>query len=407
MPVTMGEIMAEASRRGGHRLWALAVLLVMAGVLTGIPAGASASACRNWTGTQPPSPGSSNNNLRSVAVLSACNAWAVGSYFINGTNQDLIEHWNGRAWTQAPSPEPSASDNELFSVAAVSATNIWAVGTYNIPLNTRQTLVLHWNGTAWKQVASPSPGGSSDTDSELLSVAATSSANAWATGTFLNASHLIQTLTLHWNGTSWKHVASPNVPGTVDDILFAVSTTSKRNAWAVGNDSDTQGFLQTLALHWNGTAWKQVATPDPAGAAANNSLASVAVRSARNAWAVGLYNKGSTTQTLALHWTGTRWKQLASPSPNAFGNDLSSVTVISPHDVWAVGAVGGGSQTLAERWNGTSWKRVPSPDPGGSADVAVFSAVGASSSANIWAVGFYETGSAGTGFQNTLALHCC
>jgi hypothetical protein len=95
------------------------------------------------------------------------------------------------------------------------------------------------------------------------------------------------------------------VPGTVDDTLFAVSTTSSRNAWAVGNDDDMQGFMQTLALHWNGTAWKDV----------------------------------------------------ASPSPNSFGNDLSSVTVISPH--------------------------------------------------NVWAVGFYDTGSDGTGFQNTLALHCC
>jgi hypothetical protein len=72
-----------------------------------------------------------------------------------------------------------------------------------------------------------------------------------------------------------------------------------------------------------------------------------------------------------------------------------------------VGAVGGAAQTLAERWNGRSWKRVPSPDPGGSANVNVFSAVGASSSANIWAVGFYDTGSGGTGLQNTLALHCC
>jgi len=96
MPVTMGEIMAEASRRGGHRLWALAVLLVMAGVLTGIPAGASASACRNWTGTQPPSPGSSNNNLRSVAVLSACNAWAVGNDSdTQGFLQTLALHWTG------------------------------------------------------------------------------------------------------------------------------------------------------------------------------------------------------------------------------------------------------------------------------------------------------------------------
>jgi hypothetical protein len=148
-------------------------------------------------------------------------------------------------------------------------------------------------------------------------------------------------------------------------------------------------------------------TEPPSPGSSDNNLRSVAVLSACNAWAVGSYNKGSTTQTLALHWNGTAWKDVASPSPNSFGNDLSSVTVISPHNVWAVGAVGGGAQTLAERWNGTSWKRVPSPDPGGSANVNVFSAVGASSSANIWAVGFYDTGSVGTGFQHTLALHCC
>lgn len=195
-------------------------------------------------------------------------------------------------------------------------------------------------------------------------------------------------------------------PSSSDNELFSVATVSATNIWAVGTYTIAPNAGLTLVLHWNGTAWKDVATPDPAGAAANNSLTSVAVRSARNAWAVGSYNKGRTTQTLALHWTGTVWKQLASPSPNAFGNDLSSVTVISPHDGWAVGAVGG-SQTLAERWNGTSWKRVPSPDPGGSANVNVFSAVGASSSANIWAVGFYGTGGGGTGFQNTLALHCC
>lgn len=123
--------MAKASRRGGHPLWALVVLLVMAGVLTGIPAGASASACRNWTGTQPPSPGSSGNNLRSVAVLSACNAWAVGSYSNGSTTQALALRWNGTVWKQVASASLNSFGNDLSSVTVISPHDVWAVGFYD------------------------------------------------------------------------------------------------------------------------------------------------------------------------------------------------------------------------------------------------------------------------------------
>ena len=58
----------------------------------GIPlAGASASACAAWTGVQPPNPGTSFNELSGVAVLSPCNAWAVGAYNSgSGANQTLV-----------------------------------------------------------------------------------------------------------------------------------------------------------------------------------------------------------------------------------------------------------------------------------------------------------------------------
>ena len=41
-----------------------------------------------------------------------------------------------------------------------------------------KTLILHWDGTAWTQVPSPNP----NSDSYLSGVAATSPANAWAVG---------------------------------------------------------------------------------------------------------------------------------------------------------------------------------------------------------------------------------
>ncbi len=58
---------------------------------------------------------------------------------------------------------------------------------------------------------------------------------------------------------------------------------------------------QTLAAHWNGTAWTQVPSPDPGGSTRENVLFGVDATSAANTWAVGEYHNGTTCQNLALH----------------------------------------------------------------------------------------------------------
>jgi hypothetical protein len=110
-----------------------------------------------------------------------------------------------------------------------------------------------------------------------------------------------KTLIEHWNGTRWKHVASPNPgdpAGTLGSVLTGVTATSASNVWAVGDYSDSTATL-TLTARWNGTAWKQVASPNPAGTAAfdDNGLNAVAATSAANVWAVGSWTGGA----LAIH----------------------------------------------------------------------------------------------------------
>jgi hypothetical protein len=63
---------------------------------------ARAAGCQNWTGTQPASPGSASNYLSSVAISSACDAWAVGFQTGGGNTATLTEHWNGSTWTVVP-----------------------------------------------------------------------------------------------------------------------------------------------------------------------------------------------------------------------------------------------------------------------------------------------------------------
>ena len=79
-------------------------------------------------------------------------------------------------------------------------------------------------------------------------------------------------------------MASPN--RSPDDEPFAVRGTSSTDNWAVGA-SIIGGVSQTLALHWNGTKWTRVTTPDPGGPGVGSYLAGVTGTSAADMWAVG------------------------------------------------------------------------------------------------------------------------
>src|SRR5215472_12031256 len=123
------------------------------------------------------------------------------------------------------------------------------------------------------RAGSPGAGGSLPVYGALSGVAVTSARNAWACGRQGWSEH---TLILHWNGTAWKRVPCP---APAYGLLSQVAATSARNAWAVGQIK----FLKTLILHWNGRAWHRVRSPTPAGAISIR-LTGVAATSARNAW---------------------------------------------------------------------------------------------------------------------------
>jgi hypothetical protein len=119
----------------------------------------------------------------------------------------------------------------------------------------------------------------------LIDVAAASARSAWAVG---RAGSICspRTLILRWNGTAWKRVPSPRLAGSA---LDGVATSAARSAWAVGY-ADGGLVQRTLILRWNGNAWKRVPSPAPDG----GILIGVTAISARSAWAVGGTAGGST-----------------------------------------------------------------------------------------------------------------
>ena|SRR6266566_4685914 len=136
-------------------------------------------------------------------------------------------------------------------------------------------------------------------------------------------------------------VASFSTPGSFN----GVAVLSARSAWAVGSAGG-----KTLILRWNGTVWRRVPSPTPAG---GGILTGVAATSATSAWAVGCTGGN----TLILRWNGTVWKRVPSPNPSPdHAQCLAGVSAASASDAWAVGYTDGGGKTLIVRWNGIAWK---------------------------------------------------
>jgi hypothetical protein len=102
-------------------------------------------------------------------------------------------------------------------------------------------------------------------------------------------------------------------------------------------------------LHWNGSAWSRVTSPDVGNA--QTVLKDVVALSPTNAWAVGYTNSfGGGASAVALHWNGTSWTVASAP---ALGT-LDTITALSATDIWASGTDSTGATQLAN-WRGTSW----------------------------------------------------
>jgi hypothetical protein len=207
-----------------------------------------------WTRVSSPSPGLTDQ-LFSVAASSASNAWAVGQTQNSTGLHTLVLHWNGKTWTQVHSPSPGPMGDTLYGVSVTSTTSAWAVGYSTVYSEGWKTLILHWNGKAWAQVPSPDPvtvSSSKLTWNVLQGVAATSATNAWAVGYDEVALKGSKTMIFHWNGKVWKQVASPNPFCATCDSLYGVAASSAGNAWAVGT---VNAGAEVVILHWNGKAW--------------------------------------------------------------------------------------------------------------------------------------------------------
>ena len=149
-------------------------------------------------------------------------------------------------------PNPGFNQNILNGAVAISTHDAWAVGSFDSNGGSEvKTLVLHWDGSQWSVVNSPNPG----TFNFLNTVTAASADDIWAVGNYyIGSGSPSRTLIEHWNGSQWSIVKSPNV-GMHDNFLNSVTAVSAKDAWTVGVANDSNNISHALIEHWNGTNW--------------------------------------------------------------------------------------------------------------------------------------------------------
>jgi hypothetical protein len=365
-----------------------------------------------WNGTawsRVTSPGvlTATGQLSAVTVVSAKSAWAVGSTGEIGTgkNHSLLLHWNGSGWRQVTSPAPVPGGN----LAAVTATakSGWAVGYVNTdpsaPLCCAGTpLVFRWNGSKWSRVTTKLGKGT-----YLNGVASTAANTSWATGGPLA---MITGALAKWSGGLWSWTADP-VRGAFRP-LNGISAGPGGTAFVVGTDNDS--VPAAISARWTGKAWRQVAVSAPA----DSGLNAVAFAPGGTAWAAGSYFAGSAVRTLVMRWNGRAWTRVPSPGT---GEELNGLAFSASNYGWAVGdttSTSGNGRTVILHWNGAAWGLAAAASPAGVAGSATGAAspspaaayytapgsltgVAAASASSAWAVGFAGSSAA----PRVLMLH--
>jgi hypothetical protein len=321
------------------------------------------------------------NLLQGVTCVSASDCWAVGSGGGNPT-VSLAEQNAGSGWTIVSTPTTSTHPaQQLTGVTCVVATDCWAVG-YTSPAytGTHQTLIEHYDGSAWAVVSSPNATQSINGSNQLNGVTCVSASDCWAVGWFSSGNN--QTLIEHYNGSGWA------IDSTLTQVgqLQGVTCVNASDCWAVGISGS-----QTLIEQFTGSAWTSVSSPN-ASSTRSNELNGVTCVSASDCWAVGWYVDNNGEYTLIERNTGSGWAIVSSPNGSASGsnqyNQLTGTTCVSASDCWAVGWHGYPAQTLIEQNTGSGWAIVTSPNAGPSPNI--LDGVTCVSASDCWAVGEYD-----------------
>jgi hypothetical protein len=339
--------------------------------------------------------------LNGIAATGPDNVWAVGENASLGRSRSIVEHFDGRSWHKVSVPNigrlvgvtaatpsaawavgegrkilrwdgeqwavqtlPKVNGIELDAVDASGPDDVWAVGTrwgahYGRNSVGNATLTVHWDGSHWSVIPSPDP---VVRDNDLSGVVAEATDDAWAVGSINHRG-----LTIHWNGIRWSVVPLPHFAphfGKHYSALWAAGDDGQGGVWAVGQYSHRgHGYGAHLYIRWTGQSWQVV--PGASDGRVPSPTA-ISGSSASDLWAVG---SAAGDRMMVARYDGGRWRDVrvsVAGLPRGYDANLADVVTLSPTNAWAVGVLPVASNgrnsrqtSLVMHWDGTDWRRFP------------------------------------------------
>jgi len=248
-----------------------------------------------WSDTHVPKFGYPYSSLDAAMAIAPDDVWAVGEFMskekLNFSAAAL--HWDGTTWTNVPVTVGGATGSQLLAVDAKSSDDVWAAGVYwNGGGAKTYPLVMHWDGTTWVQVKSPKIRYAWFGDLVEMS-----SDDVYALYPGAPYPRLER-----YDGSAWHSVPLPKTYRL--DYLAGIAANSDKDIWLVG--SHGLGGKTTEILHWNGHTWKRLASPNEGKSPV---FYAVAASGPDAAWAVGDYQEGQSTYELRAVWDGQAWTE--------------------------------------------------------------------------------------------------
>lgn len=279
------------------------------------PAGAAQEAGWRIASISPDYAG--GHGFADIAATGPNDAWAVGTAPCCEPDARKISHWDGAAWTSValPAAPAGALEPTLATVGASSPDDVWAFGNgMDGP-----AFGHHWDGAGWQTTTFP-------TDLRIRETAVIGPGDVWVTGLEMTATGE-GPFTEHFDGSQWTRVP---LPDAVQDVS-AISADAAGDLWATAY---TEGVV-SVALHWDGSAWRTVNLPLPSLEDGVRVIpGDVLTLGPDNAWATGILARdGLVPGPVLWHWNGKRWKQVTIDAPQ---DSLSKLASDGGNGLWMV-----------------------------------------------------------------------
>jgi hypothetical protein len=190
--------------------------------------------------------------------------------------------------------------------------------------------------------------------------------------------------------TGWR--VSASITGRSEGAyMTTLAVVSARDAWALGfTDSRTKEFA--IIRRWNGRTWASVQPPAKIAAAWDRQFPDFVTAAASR---TSLLMFSTASDGSYLFHDGTHWSPGHLPGADADNSyDVTSAAVFGPDNAWALGVEAAPASdgfyrysTYAAHFNGTRWTAVPVPLKSSATSPSLdFPALSAVSPDDIWAI---------------------